>query len=141
MPKKFNLIILSSYKIICSFLKDVTPTVSAFSFISFFPPTLNAKLSIKYNAVASCFLLISSLFISLLYNILILFILFFKFFARSNFAISLFDLNIDSIDVKTYLFLLLILSTHVASHTTILLLIISFHFPGTFGLGIGAVLL
>ena len=60
LPKKSNLIILSPSNMICSTLNDVTPTVSASSLVSFDPPTRNAKLSIKYKAVANCLDLKSS---------------------------------------------------------------------------------
>ena len=59
-PKKSNLISLSSKLSICSTLNDITPTVSASS-SPFSFPTLKAKLSIKYNAVANCLVLVLSL--------------------------------------------------------------------------------
>ena len=53
LPKKSNLICKLSKFSICSTLNEITPTVSASS-SPFSLPTLNAKLSIKYNAVANC---------------------------------------------------------------------------------------
>ena len=52
-PKKSNFIFESGKKLMCSTLREQTPTVSASS-SPFSLPTLNARLSIKYNAQANC---------------------------------------------------------------------------------------
>ena len=57
MTKKSNFIVFPSNNVTCSTLNDVTPTVSASSFVSLFPPTRNEILSIKYSAVAGLCLL------------------------------------------------------------------------------------